>query len=65
MRCSDWIREEFSICVIPIEALGEEQVAKCMSYGINAVILSEYEIQTNLGFIKAISKGEYDLGELN
>ena len=56
--------KQFAICITPIEALGDDQVEKARRWGINAVSLSEKEVHQNAGILKAIARGEYELGTM-
>ena len=57
-------KKRVNICITPIEALGEDQVEKCMELGINSVNLTDREIQLNPRVLRGIANGEYDLGKL-
>ncbi|RPB20896.1 P-loop containing nucleoside triphosphate hydrolase protein [Terfezia boudieri ATCC MYA-4762] len=52
---------QFGICIAPIEALGDDQVAKCSRMGINAVNLSERVVHMNPFIYADIIRGEYEL----
>lgn len=54
--------KQFGVCITPIEALGEDQVTKCLRYGVNAVCLTDKAIQQQPNLVQEVIKGEYDLG---
>jgi len=48
--------KQFGICISSIEALGDNQVSKCLQLGINAVSLSEKDIKATWYFPRDIAR---------
>lgn len=54
--------KQFANCITVIEVLGDDQVNKAASCGINVVLLTKKEVYRNGSIFNAIERREYDLG---
>ena len=58
-----FLQGQFGVIIMPIEALGADQVASCNKIRLKAACLVEGDVDRNSVKIREILQGKYDLGK--